>query len=66
MTSNLGSFDRVLRGVIAISIGVLIFADVVTGTAAIILAVLAVEFILTSAVSFCPFYVPLKISTRKK
>jgi len=35
----------------------------ITGFAAIILGVLAIVFIITSLISFCPLYVPLKIST---
>jgi hypothetical protein len=30
------------------------------------LGVLALIFFITSLISFCPLYVPLKISTRKK
>jgi hypothetical protein len=62
----MGSVDRVLRSITAIATGTVIYADVVTGTAAILLGVLAVHFVLTSAVSFCPFYVLLKFSTVKK
>jgi len=35
----------------------------ITGIAAIVLGVLAVVFIITSLIGFCPLYVPLNIST---
>jgi hypothetical protein len=66
MTRNLGSFDRVFRTLVAIAAGVLILANVVTGITAIVLGVLAVVFVLTSAVSYCPLYAAFKISTHKK
>lgn len=63
---NMGSFDRVLRVLAAIVIGVLYFTQVISGTVAIILLVIAVIFILTSAVSFCPIYYPFGIFTNKR
>jgi hypothetical protein len=62
----MGSFDRVFRTIVAIAVGILILANAVTGITAIVLGVLAVVFVLTSAVSYCPLYAPFKISTRKK
>jgi len=66
MQKNMGTIDRLLRTIIAIVIIVLYFTGQITGTAAIILGILAVVFLLTSAVSFCPLYVPLKINTKKQ
>ena len=66
MTQNMGSLDRVIRVLLAIVFIILYFTGVVTGTFGIILLVLAGIFILTSLVSFCPLYVPFKLSTRKK
>ena len=66
MQKNMGTIDRLLRTIIAIAIIVLYFTGQITGTAAIILGILAVVFLLTSAVSFCPLYVPLKINTKKQ
>lgn len=62
----MGTIDRLLRTIIAIVIAVLYFTGQITGTAAIILGILAIVFLLTSAVSFCPLYVPLKINTKKQ
>lgn len=66
MTKNMGSADRIIRLSAAIIIALLIGTQVLTGLAAIILGILAVVFVLTSAVSFCPLYVPFKFSTKKK
>ncbi|MBX9806710.1 MAG: DUF2892 domain-containing protein [Flavobacteriaceae bacterium] len=66
MKKNMGSIDRISRIIFAIVIGVLYFTKAIEGTAAIILGALAVVFLLTSLISFCPLYLPLGISTCKK
>jgi hypothetical protein len=66
MKHNMGSIDRALRVLAAVVIGILYFTNQITGIAAIILGVLAVVFLLTSVVAFCPLYLPLKLSTIKK
>jgi hypothetical protein len=65
MKQNMGSLDRVLRIIIALGIIVLYFTDQMSGTAAIVLGLLAVIFVVTSFIGFCPLYVPLKLSTKK-
>ena len=66
MKKNMGSIDKIVRVLVAVVIGVLYFTDQITGTAAIILGIFAVIFLLTSAIGFCPLYLPLKLSTIKK
>jgi hypothetical protein len=66
MKQNMGSIDKVVRVLVAVVIGILYFTDQITGIAALILSVFAVVFLLTSALGFCPLYVPLKLSTIKK
>lgn len=66
MKKNMGTIDRVIRILLAIAVAVLYLTGNITGIAAIILGVVAVVFILTSVIGFCPLYVPLKISTIKK
>ena len=66
MKANMGTVDKVFRIFVAIVIIGLYLANQITGTAAIILLVVAGAFILTSFMSFCPLYLPLGISTRKK
>lgn len=62
----MGNADRLLRLIIAIVIGVLYFTGQISGTAAIILGILAVVFVLTSFIGTCPLYFPLGLSTRQK
>jgi len=66
MKKNMGTIDRVIRIVLAIVVAILYMNGSITGTAAIILGILAVVFILTGLIGFCPLYVPFKISTIKK
>ncbi len=66
MTKNMGAADRVIRILLAVIVGLLYFTDRITGTAAIILGVIAIIFLLTSSIGTCPLYFPLKISTTKK
>lgn len=66
MKANMGTIDRVMRIIAAVVIAVLYFTNVIEGTLAIVLMVIAAVFVLTSFVSFCPLYVPLGISTKKK
>ena len=61
----MGSADRVLRIVLAAIVGVLFALNIISGTTAIILGILAIVFVVTSFVSFCPLYLPLGISTIK-
>ena len=65
MTKNMGTLDRSLRTVIAITVGVLYFTGQISGVAAIILGVIATAFLLTSVVGSCPLYLPVGLSTRK-
>jgi hypothetical protein len=66
MKQNMGTADKVVRILVAIIITGLYFVNIISGTLAIVLLVLAGIFILTSFISFCPLYLPFGISTRKK
>jgi glucose uptake protein GlcU len=63
---NMGTTDRLLRILIAAVIGALYLTGQLTGTAAIILGVIALALLVTGVVGTCPGYLPLDISTRKK
>lgn len=63
MKQNMGSMDRIIRVVLAITVAILYFTNLISGTAAIILGILAIIFLLTSVVGFCPLYAPFKFST---
>jgi len=66
MLKNMGPTDKIIRVAIAIMFGILYFTDTITGTLGVILLVLAIIFLLTSFISYCPMYNPLKISTLRK
>ncbi|NBL65156.1 DUF2892 domain-containing protein [Flavobacterium sp. NST-5] len=66
MKKNMGVIDKSIRFAIVILIGILYFTNVIGGTLAIVLGVIAVAFIVTSFVGFCPLYLPFGINTRKK
>ena len=66
MKRNMGSTDKFIRILIALVVGVLYYTKVIEGTLALVLGALAIVFLLTSFVSFCPLYLPFGLSTRKK
>lgn len=68
-TSNLGSFDRILR--IVIGIALLVYAILISGIelsspTGIGIIVVAVVLIATAFISFCPLYRIIGVGTRKK
>lgn len=66
MKLNMGTADRVIRLILVAVIAALYFNGQITGTAAIILGIIAVAFLVTSVIGWCPAYMPFGISTRKK
>ena len=66
MKKNIGTTDKTIRILIAVAIAVLYFTNIISGTLAIILGILAAVFIITSFMSFCPLYLPFGITTFKK
>lgn len=65
MKNNMGSADKIIRIAIAALIVVLYFTKVISGTVALVLGVLAIVFVLTSLISFCPLYTLFGINTCK-
>ena len=63
MKKNMGSADKIIRILIAAMIITLYVTNVLSGTVAIILLVIAGIFVLTSFVSFCPVYTLLGVNT---
>lgn len=59
----MGTADRVIRVLIAAVFALMYFTNFATGIVGTILLILAVVFVLTSLVGFCPLYAPLGIST---
>lgn len=66
MTPNMGTTDKIIRLVVVAIIAVLYFTGQITGTAAIILGIIALAFLVTSLIGWCPTYALFGISTRKK
>ncbi len=65
MKKNMGNTDRAIRLAAAIAIGVLYALNVISGTVAIVLGVVAVAFFATSLIGWCPMYLPFGLSTCK-
>ncbi len=61
----MGSADKGIRVAIAIVIALLYYFNVVEGTVAYILMALAIIFLITSFINFCPLYAPFGINTCK-
>lgn len=66
MTQNMGKADRTIRILAALAVGALYWGGYLSGTVAIVLGVLAVVFVLTSFIGWCPLYLPLGLSTLGK
>jgi len=66
MNKNIGSTDKAIRILVAVLIAGLYFANIIAGTVAIVLLAVALIFVVTSFINFCPLYYPFGISTRKK
>lgn len=66
MKKNMGVVDKTIRVIIAAAIALLYYFGVISGVLAIIMMVIALMFIVTSFISFCPMYPLLGINTRKK
>ncbi|TGL44231.1 YgaP family membrane protein [Leptospira perdikensis] len=66
MFQNMGLYDRIIRVVVGLVLGGLYLSGVVEGTTAIVLFVIGLVMIATSAIGFCPAYLPFKITTKEK
>ena len=63
MDRNIGPEDRVVRIVVGIALAVLLYFNVLTGTAAIVAGAIAAYLILSGLVARCVIYKPLDIDT---
>lgn len=66
MKANMGSADRIIRLLIAAAIVVLYFLDLINGTTATVLLIIAAVFALTAIINFCPLYTIFGLRTNKK
>ena len=66
MKKNMGKVDKLMRIIVAIVIGLLYFNNIISGMLGMVLIVLAMVFLLTSLINFCPLYLPFDIDTREE
>jgi len=66
MIKNMGPADKAVRILFAVIIATLFFINVIKGVMGLILLALAVIFVLTSLIRFCPLNIPFGINTGKK
>jgi hypothetical protein len=65
MKKNMGKTDKGIRILIAMIIAALSYFNIITGTLEIVLLVLAIVFLATSLLNFCPLYTLFGINTCK-
>lgn len=66
MKTNMGTLDRVVRILLSVGIALLYATGILSGTWAIIAGVIAVIFLLTSLIGFCPLYRLVGMTTCKR
>lgn len=65
LKKNVGTTDRIVRFILAVVLLIAAFTMPMSSVLSTILIILGVVLIGTSLVSFCPLYLPFKLSTRK-
>ena len=65
MKSNMSSTDRIGRAIFAVLVVLLYLMDIISGSVAIVLFVIAAIFVATSVISFCPIYTIFGINTKR-
>ena len=63
MDRNIGPEDRVVRIVVAIGLAIVLYMQVLTGTAAIVAGIVAAYLLLSGLLARCLIYKPLDIDT---
>lgn len=64
MIKNMGTADRIVRGLVVVAIAGLYMGQRISGTLALVLGAFAVVLLISSLIGWCPAYAPLGISTR--
>ncbi|MDW3195520.1 MAG: DUF2892 domain-containing protein [Cytophagales bacterium] len=65
MKKNMSKTDGIIRLIVAAAIIALWYFGVVGGVLLTVLSIVAVIFIITGFINFCPLYAALRIRTRK-
>jgi len=66
MKKNMGPLDRILRSIVAITLIVLYFTDIITGTIGIVVVVFASIMLISAIIGNCPPYALMGFNTCKK
>ncbi len=66
MKKNMANLDRIIRTLLVAGVVILYATGVISGTLAVILAIMSVIFLVTSFTGLCPLYSLLGISTRRQ
>lgn len=56
MKKNMGGIDKIIRVILALVAGLLVYFEIVDGVWAYVLLTITGVFIITSLVGFCPLY----------
>ncbi len=65
MKKNMNNLDKGVRVLIAAAIALLYYFNIIEGTLAYVLMAVAIIFLITSLINFCPLYKVFGISTCK-
>lgn len=65
MKVNMHNIDRLIRAVAALAIILAYMAGVLTGSISLVLLIVAVVFLATAIIGYCPLYTLLRIRTNK-
>ena len=65
MKKNVGPIDRIVRIALLVVVGILLFMNMISGTLAIVLGILALILLATGTTGTCPAYLATGLSTNK-
>lgn len=65
MKKNIGALDKVLRFILGITGGLLVYYEVITGSISFILLTVVAVLLLTALIGFCPLYGLFGIHTQR-
>ncbi|MCT4603574.1 MAG: DUF2892 domain-containing protein [Marinifilum sp.] len=65
MKKNMGTLDRILRVIVSVTLAILYFTGIISGTIGLIVFIFACVMFLTSVIGNCPPYTLMGINTCK-
>ncbi len=66
MKNNVGKTDKMIRLILALAIALCYYFNMITGTLATVLLIVAIVLALTSFLNFCPAYALFGFNTKEK